>query len=144
MLCVLVRVLRGARWQRHIAEANTVSHLLNIHICPESRAVAILADACSSSIAVTTPAPALHQHSHKARKSGRERGGMSFMSTLSLKSTIEEAWVREILGKYQLYPSNLLLSPLTKKLPRILWGKIEKGRRAQIKARGWLDLIHQE
>lgn len=93
MLCVLVRVLRGARWQRHIAEANSVSHLLNIHICPESRAVAILADACSS-IAVTTPAPALHQHSHKARKSGRERGGgMSFMSTLSLKSTIEKAWV---------------------------------------------------
>ena len=54
---------------------------------------------------------------------------MSFMSTLSLKSTIEEAWVREILGKYQLYPSNLLPSPLTKKLPRILWGKIGKGRR---------------
>ena len=107
MVCVL---LRGARWQRHIAEANTVqSHLLNIHICPESRAVAILADACSS-IAVTTPAPALlHQHSHKARKSGR--GGKSFMSTLYFKSSIEEARAREILGKYQLYPSNLLPSP---------------------------------
>ena len=26
--------LGGARWQRHISEANTVSHLLNIHICP--------------------------------------------------------------------------------------------------------------
>ena len=54
MLCVLVRVLGGARWQRHIAEANTVSHLLNIHICPESRAEAILADACTSIVVDNT------------------------------------------------------------------------------------------
>ena len=34
----------------------------------------------------------------------------------------------EKLGKYQLYSSNLLPSPSTKKLPRILRGKMGKGK----------------